>query len=293
MAQTLEDTDDQDRPPHARVPAGIAVQPDAEEVVSDAPHGDAMKIIESIEKRAPTADAARVLVEHLFAQPSYRIPGIDYAVGYKLAEGLTGGDIVDVYLFDNGNTAFSIADIAGKGVRAAVHAAMIKYGLRAYASEGLTAEKVLRSLDRLFLENNAFEQTEAFASVFIGILDTTRRMLTYASGAHEPAVLLRPGEPALVLEITAPLIGVFEDQHHLFKQAFIEVPEGSLFVAATDGFTEARRGNDMLGIEGLVGLAEFHRDEDVDTIARMLLAEAEVFSGNVRDDIAVLVARIH
>ena len=38
--------------------------------------------------------AAEVLIKHLFAQPSDRIPGIDYAVGYKPAEGPTGGDIL-------------------------------------------------------------------------------------------------------------------------------------------------------------------------------------------------------
>lgn len=108
--------------------------------------------------------AAKVLVEHLFARGNASIAGVEYAVGYQLAHRLTGGDIVDVYHFDNDAVAFSIADISGKGTEAAIHAAMVKYGLRAYASQGQTPESVLRSTDRLYIENNAFEKIESFAS---------------------------------------------------------------------------------------------------------------------------------
>jgi hypothetical protein len=73
---------------------------------------------------ATTEEAAKVLVEHLFAQSDLTIPGISYAVGYKLAEGPTGGDIVDLYHFDNDAVAFAIADISGKGPRAAFNAAL-------------------------------------------------------------------------------------------------------------------------------------------------------------------------
>ena len=184
--------------------------------------------------------AAKVLVEHLFARSSNQIAGVDYAVGYRLAHGLTGGDIVDVYHFDNGAVSFAVADISGKGSQAAIHAALVKYGLRAYASQGLTAEHVLRSLDRLYLENAAFEQIESFASVFFGVVDFTRRSLSYASGGHEAAAILIPGEPARLLDPTAPLIGVFDDQHHLFRQSHVELPPGALLVATTDGVTEAR-----------------------------------------------------
>jgi hypothetical protein len=42
-----------------------------------------------------------------------------------------------------------------------VHAALIKYGLRAYSSMGLTPEAVLRAMDRLYLENSNFEKVES------------------------------------------------------------------------------------------------------------------------------------
>jgi phosphoserine phosphatase RsbU/P len=237
--------------------------------------------------------AAKVLVEHLFARGSAKISGIEYAVGYKLAFGLTGGDIVDVYHFDNDAVSFSIADISGKGTEAAVHAALVKYGLRAYASQGLTPERVLRSLDRLYLENNAFETIESFASVFFGMVDSSRRVMQYASGGHEAAAIILPGERARTLEPTAPLIGVFDDQHHLFKQGFVELPPGALFVATTDGITEARAPDrTFFGMEGFIGIIEALSEAPVDEIVHALIERAREFTNDhLRDDVAVVAAR--
>lgn len=238
--------------------------------------------------------AAKVLVEHLFARSSHEIAGIDYAVGYRLAHGLTGGDIVDVYHFDNGAVSFSIADISGKGSQAAIHAALVKYGLRAYASQGLTAERVLRSLDRLYIENTAFERIESFASVFFGVVDSSRRTMSYASGGHEAAAICVPGAKPRLLDPTAPLIGVFDDQHHLFKQAHVELPPGSILVATTDGITEARSPEgEFFGVDGFLSVVEEYVDAPTEAIVQALLDRSAAHAGSraIRDDIAVLAAR--
>ena len=237
--------------------------------------------------------AAKVLVEHLFARGSTKITGVEYAVGYRLAHGLTGGDIVDVYHFDNDAVSFCIADIEGKGTEAAIHAAMVKYGLRAYASQGLTPESVLRSLDRLYLENNAFEKIESFASVFFGMVDTSRRIMHYASGGHEAAAIIVPGERARTILPTAPLIGVFDDQHHLFKQGFVDLPPGAIFVATTDGITEARSPDGVFfGMEGFIDVIETFAEAPAEKIVAELISRASDFSAdNLRDDVAVVAAR--
>ncbi|HUN28404.1 MAG TPA: PP2C family protein-serine/threonine phosphatase [Alphaproteobacteria bacterium] len=240
--------------------------------------------------------AAEVLMRHLFATTEHNIDGIEYHVAYALAERAVGGDIVDVYHFDNGNVALSIADISGKGASAAIHAALVKYGLRCYASEGLTPERVLRSLDRTYIENNAFERTESFASAFLGILDHDRRSMAYASAAHEPVILYRPKTGAEVLEPTAPLIGVFDDQHHLFKQRHVAIEAGTILVATTDGVTEARSPDgDFYGMERLVASvsAAARSAPSMLYIIEHVLADVQRFSeGRLHDDIAALAVRI-
>ncbi len=241
----------------------------------------------------PNWTAAKVLVEHLFARNNATVAGIEYAIGYQLAHGFTGGDIVDVYHFDNDAVSFSIADISGKGTEAAIHAAMVKYGLRAYASHGLTPESVLRALDRLYIENNAFERIESFSSVFFGLVDSTRRMMTYSSGGHEAAAVIIPGERAATLLPTAPLIGVFDDQHHLFKQSYVELPPGAVFVATTDGITEARAPDrSFFGMERFITTIEEFAEAPAELIVRELIERARTYShDNLRDDVAVVAAR--
>lgn len=257
-------------------------------------HGSASVVVRDGNlPEATMEEAAKVLVEHLFAQNDITIPGISYAVGYKLAEGPTGGDIVDVYHYDNNCIAFAIADISGKGPHAAVNAALIKFGLRAYSSEGMTPERVIRALDRLYLENNAFEKTESFASIFFGIVDPTRRLMTYTNAGHEPVLLIAPDGTPSILAPTAPLVGVFDDQHHLFRQAFAEVVAGTVFVGATDGVTEARNASgEFFGMDRLVDVAVANRGLAEPEIVQAIVDAALAFcAGRRRDDIAIAAVR--
>lgn len=270
--------------------AGISVEPQMTPVEILASHETSVDDALTLEDRR----AAEILVRHLFAHEGHHIDGIEYAVTFRLAAGHVGGDIVDVYHFDNGSVAFAIADVSGKGAQAAVHAALIKFGLRCYASEGLTPERTLRSLDRVFIENNAFERTEQFASVFFAVLDDRRRSLTYASAGHEPIVLIAPGAPPHVLEPTAPLVGVFDDQHHLFRQRQIAIEPGTILIAATDGITEARSADGgFFGMDGMVDAIVANLAAPVSEQLARLVAAAERFAdGRFHDDIAAFALRI-
>ena len=271
---------------------GIETKP---ELTNDSlKHGSASVVVRDGNlPEATMEEAAKVLVEHLFAQGNITIPGISYGVGYKLSEGPTGGDIVDVYHYDNDSVAFAIADISGKGPHAAVNAALIKYGLRAFSSEGMTPERVIRALDRLYLENNAFEQNDSFASVFFGSVDPTRRLMTYTNAGHEPVLLISPAGQPRVLAPTAPLVGVFDDQHHLFKQAFVEVQAGTLFIGATDGVTEARAtSGELFGMARLIETAAANRALKESEIVQSIVDATLAFcDGKRRDDIAIVAVR--
>ena len=240
-----------------------------------------------------STDAAKVLLAHLFTAGDRDIPGISYAVAYRLAELHTGGDIVDVYEFDNGAVSLAIADISGKGTQAAVHAALIKYGLRAYASHGLTPEKTMRAMDRLYLENSTFEHVESFASVFHGIVDVHRRVMTYSSAGHEPVIVVHPHLDPHVLKPTAPVIGVFDDQHHLFRQENIDLWPGSLLVATTDGVTEMKNPDgEFFGMARLLACVQDARDLEPSDVVDAIVGEIGRFSqGPLRDDAAILVVR--
>lgn len=236
--------------------------------------------------------AASMLLEHLFAPFVKNIDGIEFAIEYRLGEGHAGGDIVDVYEFDNRSVAFSVADISGKGLQAAMHAGMIKFGLRAYASAGFVAEQVMRSMNRLLRENNKYEKTEAFASTFFAHIDVDRNSMVYSSAAHQPVIVAEPDSFPRALDVTGPLLGVFDDDADFLQHTLHLVP-GMILVAVTDGITEAHKNPvDLFGLDRLIRLVEEKRSQSMRHLASEICRHALEFTGGeVRDDMAILAVR--
>ena len=184
-------------------------------------------------------------MDHLYTQSFTPIPGVDVGTAYLLAEDYlrVGGDLIDIYQFNNGSMAISVADISGKGAQAARRAALVKYGLRAYVSSGSTPAQVLRNMNLLYMETSKFDSSDSdsFVSIFLGIVDPELRVLTYASAGHDPVLLFCPGRATQTLAPTAPVVGVFEESQKLFHQRLVYLePGGSTLVVTTDGVTEAR-----------------------------------------------------
>jgi serine phosphatase RsbU (regulator of sigma subunit) len=92
---------------------------------------------------------------------------------------------------------------------------------------------------------------------------------------------------------TIPLVGVFDDQHHLFQQASIYVEAGTLFIAATDGVTEARSpSGEFFGMDRFVEVAAANRALSEPELAQAIVDAVLNFCENDRrDDIAVVAAR--
>lgn len=235
------------------------------------------------------------LVEHLFPPQVHRLPGLEIALAYRLAGNRehVGGDIIDVYRLLNKNTILSIADISGKGVKAAVDAALIKYSMRAYASEGFSPENILRSLNRLYNEKNLNDGEESFVTAFVASFEPESGTLRYASAAHEPVAICEPGKPAYGVDMTAPMLAVFEDPGDLFRGSSMQVKSRTLLVAATDGLVECRApGGEFFGMDRFLQLIDDNRDRDVQDILAALLGAAESFSqAEYEDDTAILVSR--
>lgn len=258
------------------------------------PHPERPQLDEPQEGAAAVHMAASLLVKFLFTPQPRPIDGVEYAVEYALAQGDVGGDIVDAYLFDNGSAAFSISDISDKGPRAAVHAALIKFALRAYASQGATPERTMQSLNTLYIENNLHENRASYATSFFAQVDKERNVLGYSSAGHDSVVLMHPGERAVELPVTGPMIGVFDTQQNVFRQRYVELRSGTMLVAVTDGVTDARRGDiEFFGMERLRRTVEERSGEPMTRLAQRLMNDARDFWGDdrPRDDIAVLAVR--
>lgn len=246
--------------------------------------------IESDASALDRAVAADILLRHLFVPPAQPVNGVRYAAFYRFAEKHSGGDVVDVYQCSEGDVNFSLTDISGKGVNAALHAGLVKYGIRAYATERHEPGSVLRWLNRFYVESDAFEHIDSFASVFFARYDCSTRMLSYASAGHSGILVIAPRGTAIVtLEPTGPVIGVFEDNPNLYTDDRMYVAPGTTLIAVSDGVTEARREGELFGMWRLAEVALKLRERSLEDMACGITRAATTFASNrVIDDMAVL-----
>lgn len=235
------------------------------------------------------AVAADVVLRHLFVPPARQVQGIRYAAYYRFAEKHSGGDIVDVYRCED-DVNLSLTDISGKGVAAALHAGLVKYGIRAYATEGHEPRDVLRWLNRFYCETDTFEGNESFASIFFARYCEKERTLAYASAGHSGVVLIAPqGSGMMMLEPTGPVVGVFPDASDLYVDDRVRVEPGSTLVAVSDGVIEARREGELFGMRRLAETTIALRDRSLEDLACGIARSATSFAANrVIDDMTVL-----
>ncbi len=214
-------------------------------------------------------------------------PGIRAAYVYQaaMAEAEVGGDFYDVVVFPDGRVGVLLGDVSGKGLDAAVYTALTKYTLRGYALEDPDPGRVLKRLNRAFYLQS---REETFATLFFAVLDLVPGRLTYASAGHEPGLLHRPHSGITEwLHSTGPAAGVLPDAE--YGSMDIEFSDHDLLFLYTDGASDARRGKEWLGTEGLVELLGRSIQPDVqDTLAGILDGILHFACQQVGDDMALL-----
>ncbi|UOE22187.1 SpoIIE family protein phosphatase [Thermobifida halotolerans] len=223
------------------------------------------------------------------------IPKVDYAVFYQPAGERTvvGGDFYDLFATD-GRWCFAIGDVCGTGPEAAAVTGLARHTLRALAREGFSPAHIMHRLNLAILEENI---TTRFLTMLYGEMAPIdgptagrgMRIRLVSAGHPLPLRLNRHGEVA-TLATSQPLLGAFEDVD--FFTETVEVAPGDVVLAVTDGVTERRNGDEMLGDEGLVKIFSGCSGLTAQAVISRIDRELEAFaSGGHTDDTAMLVLR--
>jgi sigma-B regulation protein RsbU (phosphoserine phosphatase) len=151
-----------------------------------------------------------------------------------------------------------------------------------------------RLLHVIGFTNNYLAETHSaatFATIFIGIVDLRINKLTYINCGNEPPILLRKGGAVTILQPTGPIVGIITDA--CFDACEIEMEQGDLLVAFTDGITDALNENEeFFGrerlLEVLVGtdLAPAKLIKDIEQHLHQFIGTSDQF-----DDITLLALR--
>jgi sigma-B regulation protein RsbU (phosphoserine phosphatase) len=184
-----------------------------------------------------------------------RLPGCEIAATWTPASTF-GGDCYDAIALDSMRLGIAIADVAGKGLPAALLMAHLQASVRAFAGEGFAPARMAASTNRSLCRN---VDVSRFVTFFYAVVDRATNTLTFSNAGHNPPVLVHADGAIERLAPGGMVLGVFEDTSYTEGQAGIR--SGDRLVLFTDGITEATDVDDNdFGDERLVETVLEHRD---------------------------------
>jgi sigma-B regulation protein RsbU (phosphoserine phosphatase) len=229
-------------------------------------------------------EEARLIQRGLLPTAMPRTAGIELASSWQPANGV-GGDCFDALTFPSGAVGLSIADVAGKGVPAALLMSNLQAAVRAFAQDAASPAPVCASVNRLLCRNMA---SGRFVTFCYARLDAVKRRLTYANAGHNPPLLVRPNGQVDLLAPGGTVLGVFPESQ--YEQGEFAIGPGDRLVFYTDGITEGRdRAGDEFGEERLAASAIRHRAMAAEPMLASVLADVQAFNGGVYEDDATLI----
>jgi sigma-B regulation protein RsbU (phosphoserine phosphatase) len=183
----------------------------------------------------PDLDEARRVQQQLLPRAIQPPPGWDIAAAYRPAR-IVSGDYCDVIDLGEGQIAFAIGDVSGKGLGPA----LVMAGLRAWIHARLpqSTASFAELMQELNLYLLATTPDDMFVTLFLAVLDVCTGRFRYVNAGHIPPLLLA-GLDADPMRFTAsgPVLGILPDV--TFEAHDIGIKPGSLLAVFSDGITEA------------------------------------------------------
>ncbi len=162
--------------------------------------------------------------------PSF--PGWQISARWRTARQV-GGDFYDVIELPNGRLGLFIADVADKGVPAALFMALTRTLVRAAVIETESPAEALTRVNTLLMPDT---QQGMFVTAVYCVLDTHSGHLTYANAGHNPPFWVN-GLEVQKLSRTGIALGASEGM--IMSERRIQLLPGDSFLLYTDGLTEA------------------------------------------------------
>ena len=204
-----------------------------------------------------------------------------------------GGDYYDYIPINAHTIQVVIADVAGKGVPAALLMSATAAAMRLEANRD---RNMLAQVERLNTQIGAVSDPERYVTLLATEIDTHKRIIRYVNCGHNPALLFRAKTGALMrMDSSCPPIGLSPDE--ICELASADLASGDVVVFYTDGVTEAEN---RLGEEfGLERLSTVVRDGSSSLSAQELTTKifnsAADFCSDVgfHDDVTIVVVKCH
>lgn len=180
-------------------------------------------------------DAARKTQESFLPSKIPTVEGFEI-FGSSVAARHVGGDYYDFIPAVEGSLFFTLGDVSGKGMPAA----LLMSTLQGYARMMLNRKTIL-GVGQLLTELNQvacqMSMPTQFATMLAGKLTPGQNEIMIANGGHNFPIIVRANGAVEEVEFSSLLIGMFENTE--YESSSVLINPGDLFVVASDGIEEA------------------------------------------------------
>jgi putative ABC transport system permease protein len=214
--------------------------------------------------------------------------------GISLPARSVGGDYYDFFDLGNQRIGIALADVAGKGVAAALIMSVVQASLRILATEENVSLATLAARMNRFLHRST--GSNAYATFFYAQIDERLRQLRYVNAGHNPPCLLRCSADQSIEELPAggTVIGLFPQTS--YEEGVLDLHPGDVLIAFTDGVTEALNPREEeFGDERLKNLLRRSAHLPVDEMASMIASELKNWMDTAAqyDDLTFILVKVN
>jgi len=191
------------------------------------------------EKMEKELSVAASIQQRILPEALPKIEGYDLA-GKNIPSREVGGDYYDCFDLGNGKYALIIADVAGKGIGAALLVSTLDAALYSYLQFDIPLTEMAERLNKLIYKSSP---SDKYITFFIAVLDSKTGELDIVNAGHNPILLLRKDGCLEKIDAGGVGLGMLDLGMPFSGQNSIMHPGDKLFLY-TDGIPEAMNENE-------------------------------------------------
>jgi len=218
------------------------------------------------------------------------ITGLEIAGMMRPARGVSG-DYYDYIPINEHTIQLVIADVAGKGVPAALLMSATAATMQLEANHDRNLLEMVGRLNTGI--HSVSDDGERYVTLLVAELDAQKRKLHYVNCGHNPALLFR-AETGTVTRLNSSCVPIGISPENPCQLASADLTVGDVLVFYTDGVTEAEnQSGEELGTERLSALVQRGSSSSAEALMTDIFDNVASFCSGVgfNDDVTVLVVK--
>lgn len=252
-------------------------------------HARLVQVEQTERMMAKDLEQAAEIQRRLLPDGPPSVPGLDIA-GYNSPCRGVGGDYFDFFPYTDGRVGLLVADVAGKGMPAAMMMSSLHSRVQILAEEPCDLAEMTARLNRAVKKNSP---SNLFITFFCCLLSPSTGELIYCNAGHNPPLIVRQNGAIEHLEDGGLPLGLFP--HAQYEQKLAAMHAGDVLVLFSDGISEAPRPSDdeEFGEDRLAGIIKDNPGASTADLISGVIGEVEGWTKGApaADDITLVIAR--